>query len=162
MKDDYYRNLFINIITQNMRQWIEAYMEFSINRISINGSIFSLINQYLYLSFVAPLLLLRRVELYPTTDKRTDVNIDDVNDRFLGFNFTEEPTNTVAKGGRVELNCRYAISLKNIASRIEWRKDGAELGSLRSTGKVSSDLKNYLQWGHPVTVIDREKDWSRM
>ncbi|KAM3720689.1 Netrin receptor [Dirofilaria immitis] len=95
-------------------------------------------------------------------------SIHDNDDRFLGFNFTEEPTNTVAKGGRVELNCRYAISLKNIASRIEWRKDGAELGSLRSTGKVlrefgkSSDLKNYLQWGHPVTVIDREKDWSRI
>ncbi|OZC12393.1 hypothetical protein X798_00024 [Onchocerca flexuosa] len=57
-------------------------------------------------------------------------------DRFLGFHFTEEPTNTVAKAGRVELNCRYAMSVKNIASRIEWRKDGSELRSLRSTGKV--------------------------
>uniref|UniRef100_A0A0R3RPF6 Ig-like domain-containing protein n=1 Tax=Elaeophora elaphi TaxID=1147741 RepID=A0A0R3RPF6_9BILA len=61
-----------------------------------------------------------------------------MDDHFLGFHFTEEPTNTVAKAGRVQLNCRYAV-LKNVASRIEWRKDGAELGTLRSTGKFFSD-----------------------
>ncbi|EJD75220.1 immunoglobulin I-set domain-containing protein [Loa loa] len=63
-------------------------------------------------------------------------SIPDNDDRFLGFHFTEEPTNTIAKAGRVELNCRYAVSIKNLSSRIEWRKDGAELGSLRSAGKV--------------------------
>ncbi|VDN82848.1 unnamed protein product [Brugia pahangi] len=57
-------------------------------------------------------------------------------DRFLGFHFTEEPTNTVAKAGRIELNCRYAISMRNTSSRTEWRKDGAELASLRPTGKM--------------------------
>lgn len=56
-------------------------------------------------------------------------------DRFIGFHFTEEPTNTVAKAGRVELKCQYAVLTKNIA-HIEWRKDGAEMGTLRSTAKV--------------------------
>ncbi|EJW85310.1 hypothetical protein WUBG_03778 [Wuchereria bancrofti] len=61
---------------------------------------------------------------------------EELDDRFLGFHFTEEPTNTVAKAGRIELNCRYTISMRNTSSRTEWRKDGAELGSLRPTGKM--------------------------
>ncbi|VDN27071.1 unnamed protein product [Gongylonema pulchrum] len=57
-------------------------------------------------------------------------------ERFLGFRFTEEPANAVAKAGRVQLDCRYALSTNNVPTRIEWRKDGAELSTVRSTGKV--------------------------
>ncbi|CAG9536052.1 unnamed protein product [Cercopithifilaria johnstoni] len=71
-----------------------------------------------------------------TAARRANPLIDQDN-RFLGFHFTEEPTDTVAKSGRIELNCQYAVFTKNIASRIEWRKDGAELGTLPSAGKVS-------------------------
>ncbi|VDN35003.1 unnamed protein product [Gongylonema pulchrum] len=34
------------------------------------------------------------------------------------------------------MNCRYALSTNNVPTRIEWRKDGAELSTVRSTGKV--------------------------
>ncbi|VDK77157.1 unnamed protein product [Litomosoides sigmodontis] len=83
----------------------------------------------------------------------------DVDDRFIGFHFTEEPTNTVAQAGRVELNCQYAAVMKNIASRIEWRKDGAEMGTLQSTGKVWSSVvlikfgRNELMPKFPINLI---------
>ncbi|VDN01815.1 unnamed protein product [Thelazia callipaeda] len=64
------------------------------------------------------------------------VTVRTTNERFLGFHFTEEPSNAVAKSGRIELNCRFITALKDVSSHIEWRKDGAELSILRSNGKM--------------------------
>ncbi|KHN72631.1 hypothetical protein Tcan_13115 [Toxocara canis] len=58
--------------------------------------------------------------------------------RFLGFRFVEEPSSTVTKEGRVQLNCRHALaSSSNVRSvRVEWHKDGTPLSSLRPAGRV--------------------------
>ncbi|VDK49439.1 unnamed protein product [Anisakis simplex] len=61
-------------------------------------------------------------------------------DRFLGFRFTEEPSSTIVKDGRVQLNCKHAINSSSNSDvhnvRIEWRKDGTPLSSLRPSGRV--------------------------
>uniref|UniRef100_F1KRH1 Netrin receptor DCC n=1 Tax=Ascaris suum TaxID=6253 RepID=F1KRH1_ASCSU len=58
--------------------------------------------------------------------------------RFLGFRFVEEPMSKVANEGRVQLNCRHTIAASNKVRsvRVEWRRDGTPLSSLRPVGRV--------------------------
>jgi len=58
--------------------------------------------------------------------------------RFLGFHFIEEPQNTIATVDNYAiLHCKYDFAQRDAADvRLEWRKDGQAINSIRPVGRI--------------------------
>uniref|UniRef100_A0A0K0FGC5 Netrin receptor DCC (inferred by orthology to a human protein) n=1 Tax=Strongyloides venezuelensis TaxID=75913 RepID=A0A0K0FGC5_STRVS len=114
------------------------------------ASIFLLI-YYISIFYICTLIFLSNAAItqyhsirHITSKREVKAPVND--DRQLNFRFLRQPESQIAKSNdTLMLNCEFSVDKKDkIDTKIEWRKDGLIVNSLRSTGRILVLANNSL------------------